>query len=82
MNQTCDAASLQAGSSSMSVFERYLSLWVFLCNVAGIALGHLLPSLFRPVGAMEVAQVTLPVGLQLWVCLLYTSVSKSDIIEI
>ncbi|MGF6214004.1 ACR3 family arsenite efflux transporter [Comamonas sp. 4034] len=70
MNQTCGAASLQAGSSSMSVFERYLTLWVFLCIVAGIALGHLLPGLFRAVGAMEVAQVNLPVGLLIWVMII------------
>lgn len=54
----------------MSVFERYLSLWVFLCIVAGIALGHLLPGLFRAVGAMEVAQVNLPVGLLIWVMII------------
>lgn len=70
MNQTCDAASLQAGSSSMSIFERYLTLWVFLCIVSGIALGHLFPGLFRAVGAMEVAQVNLPVGLLIWVMII------------
>jgi ACR3 family arsenite transporter len=51
----------------MSVFERYLTLWVFLCIVAGIALGQLLPGLFLEVGRMEVARVNLPVGLLIWV---------------
>jgi len=51
----------------MGGFERYLSVWVFLCIVAGIALGHLFPGLFQAVGALEVARVNLPVGLLIWV---------------
>ncbi len=51
----------------MTVFERYLTLWVFLCIVLGIALGQFFPDLFQAVGAMEVAQVNLPVGLLIWV---------------
>jgi hypothetical protein len=37
----------------MSVFERYLTLWVFLCIVAGIALGQCLPGPFQAIGRME-----------------------------
>jgi ACR3 family arsenite transporter len=51
----------------MGGFERYLSVWVFLCIVVGVALGHLFPGLFQAVGAMEVARVNLPVGLLIWV---------------
>ncbi len=54
----------------MSIFERYLSLWVFLCIAAGIALGQFLPGLFQAVGRMEVAQVNLPVGLLIWVMII------------
>jgi ACR3 family arsenite transporter len=57
-------------SASMSVFERYLTVWVFLCIVAGIALGQLFPALFQAVGRMEVAQVNLPVGLLIWVMII------------
>lgn len=52
---------------AMSTFERYLSLWVALCILAGIALGQLAPGLFRAIGRIEVAQVNLPVGLLIWV---------------
>jgi ACR3 family arsenite transporter len=52
---------------SMSVFERYLTVWVFLCIVVGIALGQLWPGAFQAIGRMEVAQVNLPVGLLIWV---------------
>ena len=54
----------------MSVFERYLSLWVALCIVAGIALGQFLPGVFQAIGRMEVAQVNLPVGLLIWVMII------------
>ncbi len=50
----------------MSLFERFLTLWVALCIVAGIALGHAAPSAFRAVGSMEVAHVNLPVALLIW----------------
>jgi ACR3 family arsenite transporter len=51
----------------MNVFERFLTLWVFLCIVAGIALGQLFPTLFQAIGSMEFSQVNLPVGLLIWV---------------
>jgi ACR3 family arsenite transporter len=51
----------------MSVFERYLSLWVALCIVVGVVLGQFMPAAFEQLGAMEVAQVNLPVGLLIWV---------------
>ena len=57
-------------TSSMSVFERYLTVWVFLCIVAGILLGQALPELFQAVGRMEVAKVNLPVGLLIWVMII------------
>ncbi len=51
----------------MNRFERYLSLWVLLCIVVGIALGQLLPGPVQAVGRMEFAKVNLPVGLLIWV---------------
>jgi len=50
----------------MSTFERYLTLWVGLCILLGIALGHFIPGVFTAIGAMEVAQVNLPVALLIW----------------
>jgi ACR3 family arsenite transporter len=50
----------------MSTFERYLTLWVALCIVAGIALGHAMPSAFHAIGAAEIAKVNLPVALLIW----------------
>ncbi len=50
----------------MSLFERWLTLWVLLCIVAGVALGHWLPAPFEALGRIEVASVNLPVGLLIW----------------
>ena len=50
----------------MSLFERYLTVWVALCILAGIALGYLMPGLFQVIGAAEIAQVNLPVAVLIW----------------
>ncbi len=54
----------------MNRFERYLSLWVFLCIVAGIALGQALPAPVRWIGSLEIARVNLPVGLLIWIMII------------
>jgi ACR3 family arsenite transporter len=54
----------------MTLFERYLSLWVFLCIVAGIGLGQIAPGLSASVGEMQIAQVNLPVGILIWVMII------------
>lgn len=50
----------------MSIFERYLTVWVGLCIVAGVGLGHLVPGVFQAIGAVEVARVNLPVAALIW----------------
>ncbi|MCX7319427.1 MAG: bile acid:sodium symporter [Hyphomicrobiales bacterium] len=50
----------------MSIFERYLTLWVVLCIVVGVALGHALPGVFSAVAGAEVAKVNLPVAVLIW----------------
>jgi arsenite transporter len=59
-----------AAPAPMSVFERYLTVWVFLCIVVGIALGQLLPGPVQAIGKMEIAKVNLPVGLLIWVMII------------
>ncbi|MEQ1546113.1 ACR3 family arsenite efflux transporter [Methyloglobulus sp.] len=51
----------------MSFFERYLTIWVLLCILVGIVLGHFLPDFFQTIGRMEYAKVNLPVGFLIWV---------------
>ena len=56
--------------ATLSVFERYLSVWVFVCIIVGIALGRWLPGPFQAIGRMEVSRVNLPVGLLIWVMII------------
>lgn len=54
----------------MSTFERYLTIWVFLCIVVGVALGHLMPGVFQVIGAAEIAKVNLPVAILIWLMII------------
>lgn len=67
MSVQCEVTAKAAAQAPMSLFERYLTLWVFLCILLGITLGQFFPGVFQAIGAMEVAQVNLPVGLLIWV---------------
>lgn len=66
----CESAGKRTAKATMSVFERYLSIWVVLCIVAGIAAGQAAPGVFHAVGKMELAHVNLPVGALIWVMII------------
>jgi ACR3 family arsenite transporter len=70
MSAQCEMTAKVAAQAPMGFFERYLTVWVFLCIVAGIAFGQLAPGLFQAIGRMEVARVNLPVGLLIWVMII------------
>lgn len=69
-SQNVAAANQVAAKPAISFFERYLTVWVVLCIVAGIALGQILPEAFQAIGRMEYAQVNLPVGILIWVMII------------
>ena len=54
----------------MSFFEKYLTLWVFLCIVFGVLLGQLFPDLFQMIGSIQYAQINIPVGILIWVMII------------
>lgn len=54
----------------MSRFERYLTLWVALCIVAGIVLGQIFPGVFHLIGVAELARVNLPVAVLIWLMII------------
>jgi arsenite transporter len=70
MSAQCEITAKVAVGAPMSLFERYLTVWVILCIVAGIALGQAAPGLFQAIGRLEIAQVNLPVGLLIWVMII------------
>jgi arsenite transporter len=66
-NQTLPKPS---GIAPLSIFERYLTVWVAICIVVGIGLGQVFPEPVQAIGRMEVAQVNLPVGVLIWVMII------------
>ena len=70
MSVQCETTGRRAGGAKMPFFERYLSLWVALCIVAGVLLGRFLPTVFESLGSMEIASVNLPVAVLIWLMIL------------
>jgi len=70
MSAQLNMAAPVAAKPPMNRFERYLTIWVALCIVAGIGLGQVLPGLFHAIASLEVAQVNVPVGLLIWVMII------------
>ena len=70
MSAQCEITAKAAAGVPMSFFERYLTVWAFLCIVAGILAGQMAPSLFQAIGRLEIAQVNLPVGLLIWIMII------------
>jgi ACR3 family arsenite transporter len=66
VTQRANAIEAARQQPALGLFERYLTLWVTLCIVAGIALGHLFPAPFQAIGRAEVARVNLPVAVLIW----------------
>jgi ACR3 family arsenite transporter len=54
----------------MPTFERYLTIWVFLCIAVGVALGHLMPGVFQVIGSAEIAKVNIPVAILIWLMII------------
>ncbi|CAG2155901.1 Arsenical-resistance protein Acr3 [Cupriavidus campinensis] len=69
-SQNIASADQTASKPAIGFFERYLTVWVALCIVVGIALGQIMPDVFQAIGRMEYAQVNLPVGLLIWVMII------------
>ena len=57
---------VQGPRVSFSFFERYLTLWVFLCIIAGIVLGRVFPGIAVTLDAMSVYQVSIPIAICLF----------------
>ncbi len=70
MSARCDVSARAAAGAPMSRFERWLTLWVLLCIVAGIAVGQWAPAPVHALGRLQIAQVNLPVGVLIWLMII------------
>jgi arsenite transporter len=69
-NSTTTAGTVVPAKPAMSVFERFLTFWVALCIIAGIALGQMIPGLFHVLGEATVAQVNIPIAVLVWLMII------------
>ncbi|MGE5131076.1 MAG: ACR3 family arsenite efflux transporter [Sphingomonadaceae bacterium] len=67
---TAAATASGAPKPALGAFERWLTLWVFLCIAGGVVLGEVVPGVVQALGGLEVAQVNIPVGLLIWVMII------------
>lgn len=70
MSAQCEVTTRQAEDQPLGIFERYLTLWVFLCIAVGVVLGQFLPAVFQSVGRLDVASVNLPVAGLIWLMII------------
>ena len=70
MNTTPDTAVAEGSAPAIGFFERYLTVWVALCIIAGILLGQAMPAAFQALARLEFAQVNIPVGILIWVMII------------
>ena len=57
-------------STVLGVFERYLTLWVFLCIIVGIAWGHFSPGMFQAIGNAVIFRVNIPMAVLIWIMII------------
>jgi len=70
MSAQCETVGKQAAGAGIGFFERYLTVWVFLCILAGIALGFWVPGVFQIIGSLEIAKVNIPVAILIWLMII------------
>lgn len=70
MTMTHTTAVAGGVAPAIGFFERYLTVWVALCMIAGILLGGVFPSAFHALAGLEFARVNIPVGILIWVMII------------
>lgn len=70
MSIQCETTAKKSSNADMGFFERYLTLWVALCIIAGIGLGHWIPRFFQYIGKLEIAQINMPVAFLIWLMII------------
>ena len=84
MTSNTETATPDEASGSMGLFERYLSVWVVLAIVAGIALGQLAPSVPEALSRFEYAQVSIPIAILIWAMIfpMMTQIDFSAVVNV
>ena len=64
-------------NTGINFFQHYLTIWVFLCMVVGVLLGHFIPALPSILGRFEYARISIPMAILIWV-MIYPMMLKVD----
>jgi len=84
MDAVTSPATSHAEPKRLNVFERWLSLWVALCMVAGVALGQLLPGVTDALRRLEfgaASQINVPIAVLLWL-MIYPMMLRIDLASV
>lgn len=81
MTALSETTDVNPAPKAMSVFERYLSLWVGLCIAAGVVLGELIPGVFEALAALEYANVNFAVAVLIW-AMVYPMMINVDLLSL
>ena len=72
---------MEKKNTGISFFEKYLTLWVVLCMVAGVAIGKFLPGVPQFLGKFEYANVSIPIAVLIWL-MIYPMMMKVDFVSV
>ena len=64
-------------NKDISVFQRYLSIWVILCMIAGVMIGHFFPAVVQMLNKMQIAGISIPIAILIWI-MIYPMMIKVD----
>ena len=64
-------------NKDISIFQRYLSIWVILCMIAGVMIGHFFPAAVQLLNKMQIAGISIPIAILIWI-MIYPMMTKVD----
>lgn len=64
-------------SEGINIFQKYLSLWVLLCMIAGVLIGRYIPIIPDTLGKMQIAGISVPIATLIWI-MIYPMMLKVD----
>ena len=64
-------------SEGINFFQKYLTIWVFICMVVGVIIGKLLPAIPNALGNLEISGISIPIAILIWI-MIYPMMLKVD----
>lgn len=64
-------------SEGINFFQKYLTIWVFICMVVGVIIGKLLPTIPNALGNLEISRISIPIAILIWI-MIYPMMLKVD----